>query len=525
LKKIFKAAFLVFIIGSSGHLFRPSRDDKSFREKAIMAKFGSQINQWLKRRSKLPRLNPRRGLQRRLELEALEDRWAPTANASGVISGLAFIDSSANGVFSSSQITLPGMNVTLTGTTSQGTAVKVTATTDANGDYSFNNVLPGTYQLRAAAGSGFLAGGPSWGNTQGPEGTDVIPGLTVTGGQPVQKNLGFSGLAPDAISMRLFLSSSTTADVPFAPAGGGTGLANFRPNSAPTVKTAIADVTVTAAQSSAPTILDLAANFTDPDMTNSTVRIDTSAGPINVTLFDTQAPQTVANFLNYAQTGAYDNSIFHRLVTNFVLQGGGYRFDASTHSLSAITTNPAIQNEFGQSNTKGTLAMAQVGSDINSGTDQFFFNLVDNSSSLDSQKFTVFGQVAGAADQAVLDAMAKTSVLDESKGDPTSPFNTIPLNNYPPTGATATNFPTDTTASNYLLIKDVAVVNRDEFLKYSVVSNSNPNLVSPVVNAADNSLLYLQYAANQTGTATITVRATDRYGASVDATFQVTVTP
>jgi cyclophilin family peptidyl-prolyl cis-trans isomerase len=490
-----------------------------------MRRFVSQINQWLKRRSKLARLNPRRGLQRRLELEALEDRWAPTANASGVISGLAFVDSSANGVFSSSEITLPGMNVTLTGTTSQGTAVNVTATTDANGDYSFNNVLPGTYQLRAAAGSGFLAGGPSWGNTQGPEGTDVITGLTVTGGQPVQKNLGFSGLAPDAISMRLFLSSSTTADVPFASAGGGTGLANFRPNSAPTVKTAIADVTVTAAQSRAPTILDLAANFTDPDMTNSTVRIDTSAGPINVTLFDTQAPQTVANFLNYAQTGAYDNSIFHRLVTNFVLQGGGFRFDSSTHSLSAITTNPSIQNEFGHSNTKGTLAMAQVGSDINSATDQFFFNLVDNSSGsngLDSRKFTVFGQVAGAADQAALDTLGKTPVLDESKGDPSSPFNTIPLTNYPATG---TNFPTDTTAANYLLIKDVAVVNRDEFLKYSVVSNSNPNLVGPVVNAADNSLLYLQYAANQTGTATITVRATDRYGASVDATFQVTVTP
>src|SRR5439155_14968721 len=140
-------------------------------------------------------------------------------------------------------------------------------------------------------------------------------------------------------------------------------------------------------KNSNPTVIDLAAHFTDPDITNSTVRFDTSDGPINVQLFDTQSPQTVANFLSYVKSGAYNNSIFHRLVNNFVIQGGGFTFSSTPAGLTAIPANPPIANEFGTSNTQGTLAMALVGSDINSATDQFFFNLVNNASSLDAQHF------------------------------------------------------------------------------------------------------------------------------------------
>ena len=100
------------------------------------------------------------------------------------------------------------------------------------------------------------------------------------------------------------------------------------------------------------------------------------------------------------------------------------------------------------------VAMAQSAGDPNSATDQFFVNLVNNSSTLDAQKFTVFGKIVGAADQAVLNALAATTVKDESNGNSSSPFNTIPLKDY-----TGTNFPTDTKASNYLLVKDVAIVN------------------------------------------------------------------
>jgi cyclophilin family peptidyl-prolyl cis-trans isomerase len=477
-----------------------------------MRRFASKISRWFSPNSQFTITRPRSG--RRLELETLEDRSLPSATASGVISGLAFIDSDANGVFNSTEITLPGMSITLTGTTNQGNAVNVTASTDASGAYSFNNVLPGTYQLSAPAGSGFLAGGPSFGNTQGPEGTDLISEIAVAAAQTVQQNLGFSGLAPSLISMRLFLSSTTAADIPLAAAGSGSGTANYRPNNAPVVKTPIADVSL--GMNSAQTTIDLAASFTDPDITDTTVRIDTSDGPINVKLFDAQAPQTVTNFLNYALPGAYDNSIFHRLSSSpSVLQGGGFTFDAASPSLVPIPTNPAVQNEFGASNIKGTLAMAKLANDPNSATDQFYFNLANNTG-LDSTNggFTVFGQIVGSDDQTVLDQLAATPVKVES-----SPFNEIPLVNY-----TGTNFPTDTKASNFLIVKDIAIVNRDEFLTYSLVSNSNPTLVAASIDPNDNALVDLRPATNQTGTATIVVRATDRYGASVGVSFKVNVT-
>src|SRR5262249_8490372 len=153
-------------------------------------------------------------------------------------------DSNPNGVFNSTQITLPGMNINLAGTTTQGSPVSTTATTDASGAFTFINVLPGTYQLNAPAGSGFLAGGANFGNSQRPEGRGHSTGIAVVGGQPIRQNLGFSGWAPSVISMRLFLSSTTNADLPLGSAGAGSGTANYRPNNAPVVKTPIADVSV-----------------------------------------------------------------------------------------------------------------------------------------------------------------------------------------------------------------------------------------------------------------------------------------
>ncbi|HEV2948596.1 MAG TPA: peptidylprolyl isomerase [Gemmataceae bacterium] len=462
----------------------------------LASAIGNLLNQTKHRKTRTP-IKARR----RLQLEALEDRCVPSANASGVISGLAFADTNNNGIFNSGEATLPGISLTLTGKTSQGTPVSTTTTTDAAGAYNFANVLPGTYGISSTGGSTVL-GSPS------------VSGLSVAGGQTVTRNLAFQGFAPGVISMRLFLASSTSADLPFAPAGSGTGLANFRPNNAPTVVTT-ASTAVTMGKNTGRTIIDLAAHFTDPDITNSTVRFDTSDGPINVQLFDTQAPQTVANFLNYVKSGAYNNSIFHRLVNNFVIQGGGFAFNSTSKTITAIPASPAVANEFGTSNTQGTLAMALVGSDINSGTDQFFFNLVNNASSLDAQKFTVFGKIVGSADQNVLTALAGTTTKDESANNPA--FGTIPLNNY-----TGTNFPTDAKAANFLMINDIAIVNQDEFLTYKVFSNSNPSLVTASVDPKDNALLDLT-SANQTGNATIVVRATDRYGATVDTSFTVSV--
>jgi cyclophilin family peptidyl-prolyl cis-trans isomerase len=452
----------------------------------------------------------------RPRLEQLEDRSLPAANASGTISGFAFIDANGNGLRDAGETALPGVPVTLTGGTS-GNAVNVTVTTDANGAYTIANVLPGTYQLSAGPGQSLLGGSPSFGGTSGPQGTDTVSGIVVSGGQVVNQDFGFQGLSADSISLREFLTTTTDSDLPFAAAGSGQGQAGSRPNSAPFVKTPIGNVTVPV--NTADKMIDLAAFFSDPDITDSTIVFNTSAGPINVELFDTKTPQTVANFFDYINSGAFTNSIFHRLVNNFVLQGGGFTFDAKTASLPAITTLPAVQNEFGTSNTIGTIAMAKLGSDPNSATSQFFFNLADNSSNLDKQNggFTVFGKIVSPADQNVINTLTAATITDQSNGDPNSPFTSIPLNNY-----TGHNFPKDTTAANYDLVQSVTIASQNEALTYKVVSNSNPAVVTASIS---NERLTLHYPPNQTGTSTITVQAIDKFGATVNATFTVTVTP
>lgn len=134
------------------------------------------------------------------------------------------------------------------------------------------------------------------------------------------------------------------------------------------------------------------------------VEMQTSHGVIELNLFDQQAPNTVANFLSYIEDDAYNQTVIHRSVSDFVIQGGGFTF---TDELVPITTKPAVVNEPVLSNVKGTIAMAKLANDENSATSQWFFNMVDNSEALDTQNggFTVFGQITTQS-QATLDNIA-----------------------------------------------------------------------------------------------------------------------
>ena len=124
------------------------------------------------------------------------------------------------------------------------------------------------------------------------------------------------------------------------------------------------------------------------------VEFQTSQGNIQVNLFDQTTPKTVANFLQYVEEQHYTNSVIHRVAPGFVVQGGGYTFEGNW-PLTRVSTNSAVINEPIYSNVKGTIAMAKLGGDPNSATDQWFFNLANNASNLDLQNggFTVFGQV------------------------------------------------------------------------------------------------------------------------------------
>jgi cyclophilin family peptidyl-prolyl cis-trans isomerase len=128
------------------------------------------------------------------------------------------------------------------------------------------------------------------------------------------------------------------------------------------------------------------------------VQFRTTFGDIEVELYDQDKPVTVQNFIQYVQSGRYINEFSHRLMPDFVLQGGGYTL--TTNLISAIPTYPPIINEYGvgnqYSNVYGTIAMAKLGGNTNSATSQWFFNLTNNPS-LDAPDandlFVVFGHV------------------------------------------------------------------------------------------------------------------------------------
>jgi len=110
-------------------------------------------------------------------------------------------------------------------------------------------------------------------------------------------------------------------------------------------------------------------------MKTTKVLMKTSMGDIELELYPEAAPITVANFVTYAKEGFYNGLVFHRVISNFMIQGGG--FDVKGNQKQP--THPQIKNEAGNglSNTVGTIAMARTGV-VNSATSQFFINVKDN---------------------------------------------------------------------------------------------------------------------------------------------------
>jgi len=145
------------------------------------------------------------------------------------------------------------------------------------------------------------------------------------------------------------------------------------------------------------------------------VQFRTPIGDIELELYDQDKPVTVTNFLYYVKTGYTNNMIIHRFVPSFVIQGGlAYTANRQTApSLNYIVTNPQITNEYSVgrtfSNTNGTIAMARVGGLTNSATSQWFINLSNANSALDTVDggFTVFGHTIRGFD--VLASFSSTS--------------------------------------------------------------------------------------------------------------------
>lgn len=135
-----------------------------------------------------------------------------------------------------------------------------------------------------------------------------------------------------------------------------------------------------------------------PTSTNPSVVLETSMGPITIELDGVKAPISTANFLQYVDSGHYDGTIFHRVIGNFMIQGGGF-----TPSMDQKKTGNQIKNEWTNkvSNKKYTVAMARLGNQPDSATAQFFINVGDNGfldQPRDGAGYAVFGKVTAGTD-------------------------------------------------------------------------------------------------------------------------------
>ena len=254
-----------------------------------------------------------------------------------------------------------------------------------------------------------------------------------------------------------------------------------------------------------PTAINLPDRFNDPDIIGSLYRFISNMGTFDVHMFDAIAPQTVANFRFYADAGHYVDSIFHRSVPDFIIQSGGFAYTDAGGMVSVFKRPDFIVENEPSLNVRGTLAMAKLAGDPNSASNGWFINLADNAD-LNTQNggFSPYGEVVGTG-MDVADAIAGLPIWAFNE-----PFGDLPLIGY---------------SSGQPVVQDHFVqfssISQIAPLAFEVVTNTAPSLVTPGIDAAG--VLTLTCSPGQTGTARITVRATDVCGATVDQTFDVDV--
>jgi uncharacterized protein (TIGR03437 family) len=223
------------------------------------------------------------------------------------------------------------------------------------------------------------------------------------------------------------------------------------------------------------------------------VRFSTNLGDMDVTLLPESAPATVQNFLNYVNRGDYNNTFVHRSVKYNpdagsyigVIQGGGYRWENG--QAVAIRADAAVPNEFKVSNARGTIAMAKLSNGPDTATNQWFFNVVNNSSSLntDNGGYTVFGRIANAAGLTVMDRIGAIRTYAFS-----SPFGQFPLLDFTE-GATVTE-------ANLIVLKSITIVDTTPaVLDHGIISASGYGAL-PFAAAGSYIEIYGSYLAGTT---------------------------
>lgn len=255
----------------------------------------------------------------------------------------------------------------------------------------------------------------------------------------------------------------------------------------------------------------ISGKFRDPDAL-SAARFETTSGSFDIIFFPNDARLSVDNFINYMDAGKYDTMFFHRAVKDFVVQGGGYTYDSGTGKFAEVVKNPAVPNEPGISNTRGTVAMAKKSNLPDSATSEWFVNLKDNSGSPDfldttNGGYTVFGRVpqSGMAVFEAINAMPRATY-----SFPLTPRPKL-LGDVPIDAATL-----PATLDPATLVKVISV-GPAPLLTYSVVS------LEPAIATATTAGTSLVVTGVSPGTATLVVTATDLDGQTVTQNVDVTV--
>ena len=452
----------------------------------------------------------------RPELESFEERITPTTNiiyANGLLTGSVIVDGGTKGV--------SGVNIGITGETTTGRSVNYSIVTNSNGNFSIDQLLPGSYTVTRSTPAGFLSGT-----------TATSAQLNISEGQSISQNLGLGGLTPAKVSLGLWASGvNTGVTAPTAGSGTATGF----------TMTQIKAFTDSTVAKNSTTYYNLAAFNLSPDTTNTTITFNTSKGAIDVTLLDSAAPVSVTNFLSYAQNNAYTDDLFHRMANlsgtgaSQILQGGQFTTNSASGVVTSFTDVPTYQpiaNEFDASrpNAIGSLAMART-SDLNSATSQFYFNLTDNTSSLGQtgNGYAVFGNVANSASLTNLQSFSTSYSPTQKATVNTSTLETLPVL----TGATlpapvspaTVSSPVGTATTNLALTNTITGATPTGFLNY-LVTSSDTSIVTATIGSLNGTFSPSQVklvAGGNAGTAVITVTLIDNRNEATIKTFNVTV--
>lgn len=278
----------------------------------------------------------------------------------------------------------------------------------------------------------------------------------------------------------------------------------------PVVSQALPDVVLNGTETRA---FDLKQHFAVPGIAAPLAQIQTVLGTFNIQLLQADAPLSVQNFLNYTNRGAYNNTFIHRLARGFVIQGGGWQ--TAVPNPVKVPQDPPVTNEFKVSNTRGTLAMAKLGTDPNSATSEWFVNLADNSANLNTQNggFTVFARVIGTG-MTVVDAIAALPIVVAA-----SPFDTLPVRDF--------------VNGSQLVVANLINLPRVSQVPVFPVNQGDPAIVQfsgalDVDGRVDaklaGSTLTLTPLPGIDGITNVTIHGTDANGNRATSTFRVTAT-